>query len=258
MENWICNQSIEIMNIIMTAVAMVVVAIITRKAATDVYNRSKEEKRLEYQAHIHMILKEIGDRLNVLRKVEIEIENFREKTLNNPNLSSGEGFSCAYHFYSVLRKIKPDGGFDHFREFEILFAMNNLNNQLCYRAGGEKITNLEQLENEIEVIKNTMDDINVTLQEIYEKIQNPYLFFKPKNTADEKIVGQVYEKILNGTSIYALNDDMKQIEFNSSSTFNDLCSKFTKKMSKCEQYISDSEIFPESVNKKYFTVKTKR
>lgn len=84
------------------------------------------------------------------------------------------------------------------------------------------------------------------------------MFFKPKNTADEKIVGQVYEKILNGTSIYALNDDMKQIEFNSSSTFNDLCSKFTKKLSKCEQYISASDIFPESVRKKYFTAKTKR
>lgn len=258
MDSWICDQSIEIMNIIMTAVSMVVVAIITYKAATDVYDRSEEEKRLEYQAHIHMILKEIGTRLDVLRKVEAEIEDFREETLNHPNLSSGEGFSCVYRFYNVLRKIKPDGGFDHYREFGILFAMDNLNNQLFYRTKKDKISNLEELENEIEDIKNKMDDINVTLKEIYEKIKNPYLFFKPKNTADETIVGQVYEKVLNGTSIYALNDDMKQIEFNSSATFNDLCSKFTKKLSKCEKCISESEIFPESVKKKYFTAKTKR
>lgn len=82
MDSWACNQSFELMDITMTAVAMVVVAIITYKAATDVYNRSEEEKRLEYLAHIHMILKEIGTRLDVLRKVEAEIDSFKETTLD--------------------------------------------------------------------------------------------------------------------------------------------------------------------------------
>lgn len=252
MDSW--EIIIGILNIIATFAAMVWVAKITYKAATDVYDRSEEEKRLEYQAHVHMILKEIGDRLKVLRKVVVEIEDFKNKSFSNPNLSSEEGFKHVHHFYSVLRKIKPDGGFDHFREFEILFAMENLNSKLCYRAGGEKINNLEELENEIEVIKEIMDEINMLLQKIYTKMQDPYLFFKPVNPDEKKIVGQVYAKILNGTNIYDLNEDMKHIAFSSSTTFNRLCTRFTKTFSECEQYISDSKILPDAVKEKYFNV----
>lgn len=254
MGNWMCNQSMEILNIIMTAVAMVAVAKITRKAATDVYNRSKEEKRLEYQAHIHMILKEIGDRLDVLREVNAEIKSFEKEIFKDVRLPSKKGFRLAHHFYSVLRKIKPDGGFDHFREFEILFAMNNLNNQLCYRAGGEKIKNLEKLEDEIEKIKEKMDEINLLLQKIYKKMQDPYSFFKPINSDHKEIVGQVYAKIINGTDINDLNEEMSQISFESDSEFNRLCSEFDEKFSECEQYISISEILPDAVKEKYFNV----
>ena len=114
------GDSIGNINTIISLGSTILVALITYKAATYVYKMSKKEKQLEYQSQIHMILKEMGSRIRLLGKVKDEIEELKNELFeNNQMLSSEKGIYFIYNFYNMIRKIKPDGGFEHFKEFEI-------------------------------------------------------------------------------------------------------------------------------------------
>lgn len=244
MENMEISDILTLINIVITAVAMVIVGVITYRAATDVYRNQKKDQNSSYQDYLHMILRETGQEYLKIKEVAHKIDEFGRELSNCHNVISAIRF---VNELSVgVKKINPNPPFKNFDTYNYIFAKEE---EICFRT--KESCNLEKLEKDLEILHSYIKELCKKIDNLYKTMKNYGRIFQPPNKVKEVIekidngelsVSQINDKDVEGIClVYDKNQEMK-------SMIHDIVTSFAK----LERLLEHSQSITISVRKKYF------
>lgn len=243
-KNMETSDILTLINILVTAMAMVIVGVITYRAATSVYKKQKKDQNNNYQDYLHMILRETGQEYIMIKETVHRISKLEKELFNCHNAISA--IRVVYKLLATVKKINPNPPFKNFDTYNYIFATEE---HLQFRT--KEKCDLEGLEKEMEALHYCIKELCRKIDHLYKAVINYGHIFEPPENAIT-IIKKIDAGEMSDSQIYGKDVDGVNLVYNKNPEIKAIIIDIEQHLDKLEKLLASSHSITNSVRNKYF------